>query len=192
MRQQGVDEALSIRTERQAEEGAVGTQLVAASLRSSGVGVTESDFTAGTRADRLSASGSLENDLWYETDTAWLYRWGGVSWQFVTGLYAATDATRLALSVSAADNGALFYATDAGKLWKVEAGAWADKFVTLTVTTSFKVGANQVVGARGAAVANVASADATDLASAITLANETKAQLNALLARARSHGLIAT
>lgn len=54
------------------------------------------------------------------------------------------------------------------------------------------VAATQVVGAQGAAVADVASADATDLASVITLANETKAQLNTLLARQRAHGLIAT
>jgi hypothetical protein len=45
--------------------------------------------------------------------------------------------------------------------------------------TSVSVGANQVIGAQGAAVA-----DATDAASAIT-------QLNALLARCRAHGLIA-
>lgn len=44
----------------------------------------------------------------------------------------------------------------------------------------FKVAANQVVGAQGAAVA-----DATDATTVIT-------QLNALLARARAHGLIAT
>jgi len=44
----------------------------------------------------------------------------------------------------------------------------------------YKVNTTQVVGAQGAAVA-----DATDAASAIT-------QLNALLARCRTHGLIAT
>jgi hypothetical protein len=45
---------------------------------------------------------------------------------------------------------------------------------------SLKVGSNQVVGARQAAIAN-----ATDAASTIT-------QLNALLAACRAHGLIAT
>ena len=49
----------------------------------------------------------------------------------------------------------------------------------VNAVTALKVGANQVVGARGAAVI-----DATDAASAIT-------QLNALLARLRTHGLIA-
>ena len=47
------------------------------------------------------------------------------------------------------------------------------------IATGYVVGANQVVGARGAAVAN-----ATDAASVI-------ARLNDLLARLRTHGLIA-
>lgn len=62
------------------------------------------------------------------------------------------------------------------------------------VSTSFKKSGVKVVGAQGASVADVASADATDLATALTLANETKAQLNTLLARLRAatgHGLIA-
>lgn len=42
------------------------------------------------------------------------------------------------------------------------------------------------------AVADVASANATDLASAITLANETKAQLNTLLSNLRSAELLDT
>lgn len=42
-----------------------------------------------------------------------------------------------------------------------------------------------------AAVADVASADATDLASAILVANEAKAQLNDLLAKVRIVGIIA-
>lgn len=52
-------------------------------------------------------------------------------------------------------------------------------FKDVTVGTGYNVNAQQVVGARGAAVA-----DATDAASAIT-------QLNTLLARCRAHGLIA-
>ena len=51
--------------------------------------------------------------------------------------------------------------------------------VNIVAGHTIKIGANQVVGPRGAAVA-----DATDAASAIT-------QLNALLARLRAHGLIA-
>jgi hypothetical protein len=58
--------------------------------------------------------------------------------------------------------------------------------------TAVKIATNQIIGARGAAVADVASANATDLATAITLVNELKAQVNTLLARLRSttgHGL---
>ena len=50
----------------------------------------------------------------------------------------------------------------------------------------------KVIGARGAAVASVASANATDLASVITLANELKSVQNTWLSRARTHGMIAT
>jgi hypothetical protein len=50
----------------------------------------------------------------------------------------------------------------------------------INASTRFEVGGTKVIGAQGAAVA-----DATDAGSAIT-------QLNALLARCRAHGLIAT
>jgi hypothetical protein len=58
-------------------------------------------------------------------------------------------------------------------------GATANQWSNVYATT-YTVGANQVVGARGAAVA-----DATDAASVIL-------RLNELLARLRTHGLIAT
>jgi hypothetical protein len=57
---------------------------------------------------------------------------------------------------------------------------------------AYEVAGTQVVGAQGAAVADAANADATDLPSALALVNELKAQFNAALARARAHGLIAT
>jgi hypothetical protein len=56
------------------------------------------------------------------------------------------------------------------------------------VATSYKVAGNKVLGARGAAVADVTSPDATDLASAITLANELKARLNTFISRFRVTG----
>lgn len=46
--------------------------------------------------------------------------------------------------------------------------------------------ADAIDGLRGAAVADVTAADATDLASAIALANATKATLNSLLAAMRA------
>ena len=46
--------------------------------------------------------------------------------------------------------------------------------------------------AQGAAVADVSAANASDLATAITLANANKVAINALLASLRAAGLIAT
>lgn len=51
---------------------------------------------------------------------------------------------------------------------------------------------DQLLTDRQAAIADAASADATDLASAITLVNELKSKLNTALAMLRTHGLIAT
>jgi hypothetical protein len=188
--QQGIDGALGIRAARQAEQAAAGVQAQFVSPRS--LSATESNVTFDARAVRLAAVGSQAGDEFGETDTALRYRWTGTAWAYTTGIYVAADAARLALTISSADNGALFYSTDTGILWKVVAGAWVNEFVTVAATTQFKVGANKVVGARGAAVADVASPNATDLASVITLANEIKAQLNTAFARLRSttgHGL---
>ena len=154
-------------------------------------GSADASFSFGARATRP-ASGA-QGDRFFATDRNWLYYWTGTQWSIVAGLMFGTDATRAAITPDTTDNGAAFYATDTGKLWSIASGAWTDRFTTIDVTTSYEVGSTKVVGARGAAVANVASADATDLATVITLANETKAQLNLLLARLRAatgHGLI--
>lgn len=145
--QQGVEEGLDIRTERRANQASVDMEAQAVSLRSFGIGLTESNFTPNTRANRLTTTG-VENDLWFETDTGWLYRATGTAWAYVTGIDVATDVTRTNLTISSADNGALFYVTDTGKLWRVEGGAWSDKFTTITLTTALKIGSNQVVNAR--------------------------------------------
>lgn len=154
-------------------------------------GSSDASFSFGTRASRP-ASGA-QGDRFFATDRNWLYYWTGTVWAIVAGLWFTTDATRAAVTPDTTDNGAAAYTTDTSKLWRVSSGAWVDSFVSLDVTTSYEVGGTKVIGARGAAVADVASADATDLPTAITLANETKAQLNALLARIRAatgHGLI--
>lgn len=99
--------------------------------------------------------------------------------------YAAIFAAR---PVSGVGSGVRIYTTgetSGDNLIVGSAGANVTKFLVqsngdVTAAGVYKVGANQVVGAQGAAVAN-----ATDAASAIT-------QLNALLARMRAHGLIAT
>lgn len=178
---------------RQAGAATLDVTQLFESTRSSAT-VVSGAFTADTRANRLAAVGMQSGDEWLETDTGWLYYHTGLAWAYKTGINTGTDAARGAITPASNDNGALFYTTDTGALWEVSAAAWVNRFVTVSATTEFKVGVNKVVGARGAAVADVASADATDLASAITLANETKAQLNTLLARVRAatgHGLIA-
>jgi hypothetical protein len=55
-----------------------------------------------------------------------------------------------------------------------------------------KVAGNQVITARQTAIADVSTADATDLTSAVALANANKAKINTTLAMLRTHGLIAT
>lgn len=147
-------------------------------------------LTTGTRASKP-ASAAL-NDFYYETDTGWLDYWAGTAWKYLSGVNVGTNATRAAIVVTANDNGALFFTNDQNKLWRVEAGVWVDKFTTLDLTTSLKIAGTIVVGAQGAAVADVASANASDLATAITLVNELKAQVNTAFARLRSttgHGL---
>lgn len=158
-------------------------------------GSADSSFTFGARGSRPTSG--AEGDRYFASDIGArggvLYFWNGVAWEIVVGVASGTDAERAAYTPDATDNGLIFWTTDTCKLWEVAGGAWVDRFVSLDATTSYEVAGVKVVGARGAAVADVASADATDLATAITLVNETKAQLNLLLARVRAatgHGLI--
>lgn len=179
-------------TATQRQVGALGEQTLEqfTNIRALG-GSTDASFSFGTRASRPSSGAA--GDRYFAQNRQTLYVWNGTAWEVVVGFDSGTDATRAAITPDASDNGAFFYTTDTGKLWEVAGGAWVDRFVDIAVTTGFKVGANYVVKARGAAVADVASADATDLPTVITLANETKAQLNLLLARIRAatgHGLI--
>jgi hypothetical protein len=152
-------------------------------------GIADAAFSFDTRALRPAAG--AQGDRFYATDRKALYVYNGVAWELIVGFKAGTNTTRAAISPDTTDNGYFWWATDTGKLWEVVAGAWVDRFVSLDVTTSYKVAGTKVLGAQGAAVADVASADATDLATALTLVNELKTQVNTLLARQRAHGLIA-
>lgn len=178
-----IDTSLAQRLAANAQQSFVAFQSVRA--LNSGAGA----LTTGTRASKP-ASAAL-NDFYFETDVGWLDYWSGTSWKYIAGMGYGTNAVRAAIAVTANDNGATYITNDQNKIWQVVAGVWVDRFVTLDLTTSLKIAGVKVIGAQGAAVVNVASADATDLATVITLANETKAQLNALLARVRAHGLIA-
>lgn len=103
-------------------------------------------LTTGTRASRP-GSAAL-NDFFFETDTGWLDYWAGTAWKYLAGVNVGTNATRAAITVTANDNGALFFTNDQNKLWRVEAGAWVDKTVSFDLTTSLKIGGTKVVGAR--------------------------------------------
>lgn len=109
-------------------------------------GSTSAAFSFGTHALRP-ASGA-QGDGYFETDRNWLYYYEGTKWLYEVGVNVGTDAVRAAIVVTANDNGALFYTTDTGALWRVEGGAWVNKFVTVSATTAFKVGASQVLSAR--------------------------------------------
>lgn len=186
---QGVEEGMEIRTARQAEQANVGVQAIPTSLRSLGVGVTEGNYTTDTRAVRAATTGSLAGDLFLETDTGWTYRWTGTAWAYVSGMYAASDATRAALTISAADNGAWFFNTDTDTdmgLWQVSGGAWVKRFpdASIDLLTSYKVGGVKVLGSPSAAVADAAGGAVIDV--------EARAAINALLARARAQGWLLT
>lgn len=174
--------------QRRAGEAQITANFVSDRALASGSG----SLTVGARSMRPSSPAL--NDFYYETDTHWLYYWGGTAWLFLAGLNSGTNATRAAITVTANDNGAAYLTTDQNKLWLVSGAAWVDRFTTLDLVTSLKINGTKVIGAQGAAVADVASAAATDLPTVITLANEIKTQLNLLLARTRAatgHGLIA-
>jgi len=57
---------------------------------------------------------------------------------------------------------------------------------------TFNTDMAEAIKPQAAAVADIATVDATDLATAITLANANKAKINALLASLRAAGVIAT
>jgi hypothetical protein len=212
--QSGV-EPRSIDVETALRQGAaVEQEFVAFQSIRTAAGSADASFSFGTRATRP-ATGAI-GDRYFATDRQTLFSYSGTQWQVVVGFDSGTDAARAAITPDATDNGAFFFATDTAILWEVSGAAWvkrlqvaglAGQFTTAVaagvltfsldaspnVTTSYRVGLNQIIGTRKAAVADVASADATDLATALTLANETKAQLNALLNRLRAssgHGLI--
>lgn len=100
-----------------------------------------------------------------EVATLGLYSQSMLRWTDGTDTFRLEKTSGGTAAFSLDGTGVLFYALNNG--------------VELPSGRGFRINGNQVVGARGAAVA-----DATDAASAIT-------QLNALLARCRAHGLIA-
>ena len=74
----------------------------------------------------------------------------------------------------------------------VEKSIVAGGSVNIGSGQGYKVAGTKVVGGQASAIADISTADATDLASAIALANANKSKTNSTLAMIRTHGLIAT
>jgi hypothetical protein len=66
------------------------------------------------------------NTIYVQTDTGWVYLADstGTSYSFLVGIAFGTDATRLGLTISAADDGAIFITTDTNMFWYVAGGVW--------------------------------------------------------------------
>ena len=173
-----IDEAQGIATQTQAYEAqGAAAQAVATTVRSQSG--TAAALTIGTRASKATTTGSLANDLFFESDTGFLYYWTGTAWAFMLGIGKGTAATFATITVTAADNGAEYYVTDTGSWWYVAGGAWVER-PHLNVTTEYRVAGNKVVGARGAAVPDATGGAVID--------TEARAAINALLARFRVTG----
>ncbi len=143
----GLYDAIDIDTtmaQRQAADAGVIAETNFVSIREalqSGSGA----LTVGVRGAKP-GSAAL-NDFYFETDTGWFYYWTGTAWKFISGMNSGTNATRAAITVTANDNGAVFFTTDQNKLYRV-IGVWVDQFVSLDLTTSLKVSSTKVIGAR--------------------------------------------
>lgn len=181
-----LDNAMDIRTAYRAEEGAAGVQSLYTAVRSTSS--TSGAFTSDTRSERQGAAG-VEGDLFFENDTGLVYYADtGTSWKYLTGIGFGANAARAGLTITADDNGAWWFVTDAGVnygLWRVVAGVWVKELLSASpdVATSYRVAGNDVVKARGAAIA--------DAAGGVTVDAEARSAINALLAHFRTWGAIA-
>lgn len=149
-------------------------------------GSADASFSFGARASRPTSG--AQGDRYFADDIGarggYLYLWNGVAWEIIVGWASGTNAQRSGYTPDTTDSGGFFLTTDTGKIWEIVGSTWTDRFVTLDLTTSLKIGGTQVVGTQGAAVADAAGGAVIDV--------EARAAINALLARARAHGWIAT
>ncbi len=108
----------------------------------------------------------------------------GSSMSFRTGVAGGAETDRVIIN----DNGSVILGTDPGGSELLRVGG----SVNIASGQGYKVAGTKVVGGQASAIADVSTADATDLASAIALANANKSKINTILAMLRTHGLIAT
>ena len=113
--------------------------------------------------------------LYVQSDTGWVYQADstGASYTFLVGIAFGTDAARLALTISASDNGAIFITTDTRAFWYVSGGSWTlltfssavgsidltaqaasiplTNIVTPALTTQYEISVQQMVNSAGTA-----------------------------------------
>ena len=67
------------------------------------------------------------NTIYVQSDTGWIYLADstGTAYQFLVGITFGTDAARLALTITSADDNAIFITTDTDQFWYVSGGAWS-------------------------------------------------------------------
>jgi hypothetical protein len=138
-----------------------------------------------------------------DNPTQTMYRWSGSGSDYYASCislvggnieFQTCDATAaigshtFASRVKILNSGAQIIGTDPGGSELLRVGG----SVNIASGQGYKVAGTKVVGGQASAIADVSTADATDLASAIALANANKAKINSILAMLRTHGLIAT
>lgn len=171
-----------LRTERQqaAESRDVKATLIA------GQSQTTSFGGDGSRSLRANSVGGQTGELFVEDETTWVKRWSGTAWVYHSGVMIDAAVNRGAITPDDSDIGALAIETDTFKWWYVDATpTWIHLplYDLPNVATGYQVDSKQIIGVRGAAVA--------DASGGVTVDTEARAAINALLARARAHGLIA-
>jgi|ERR1051325_2254952 hypothetical protein len=195
MRQQGVEEAQSVRTEREAAEGSSGVQSLVTNTRSTGA--TEGQITLGARVDRQSGLVGVEGDLFIEDETGWIYVYDG-AWKYRAGVFTGTHAELAALTLDSTDEGALFLVKDVGVshgLWAVVSGAFVREILpdSPDAATEYRVAGTRVVSSRqtGWAAATGTAARSTFDTATVTLPQLAE-HVKALIDDFITHGAIGT
>jgi hypothetical protein len=194
MRQQGVEESIDVRTQREAAEGSVGIQSLPTNTRT--LGLTQGQVTLGTRADRQAAIGTT-GDLFIEDETGWMYVFESV-WKYVAGVYVGTYVELTGLTLDSTDEGARFLVTDVGVnhgLWVVISGAFVHEILPASpdVQTEYRIGGTRIISSRRTGwTAATGTATRTTFDTTTVTLPQLAERLKALMDDLTSHGLIGT
>lgn len=192
--QQGIDEAMQTRVAREAVEGSEGVQAQLQATRTNSL--TSGAFTFDARSVRVVAVG-LPGDEFFETDTHLVYYYDGSAWHYEAGIGYGSYATMTALSLTVADEGALYFVNTVGVnygLWRATAGAFVKELLAASpdVSTEYRVGGNKIIGARktGWATDPTGTLTRTTFDSTTVTLPDLAARVAALIVDLRSHGMI--